>query len=133
MDVYYDIDYETLIYVDSPLFDIVSKTKTFEKYYKIILSQEIIDDYNLKEDYITIFNKLNKSNNQYPSLIYIFDDSKKIKYLKEFNINFKKIKKFALFEKNNEYINIKYKNFFNTLFSFNNIKKNLEYLKIYVK
>ena len=123
---------ETLINIDSPLFAVVSKTQFFEKNCTIYISQKNIDDYNLKDDYRIFFDKLNKSNVNYSSIYYIFNNKNKINYLNEFNIDFNKIKRISLIEdksddnKEDEEEN----NIFETLFSFNSIKDNLIYLKI---
>ena len=125
---------EKLINFDSPLFEIISKTKLFEKNFTIYISQKNIDDYKLKNDYIIFFDKLNKSNIKYSSLFYKFNDKNKINYLEEFNIDFNKIKKLTLIEDDEEgniYENNNY--FFGTLFSLNNIESNLIYLKICFK
>ena len=52
-------DKEKYINIDSPLFEILSKTKAFDKIYTIYISQKNIDEFKLKDDYIKIFNKLN--------------------------------------------------------------------------
>ena len=88
-----DIDkienYEKLINIDSPLFNIISKTKNFEKIFTIHISQKNIDKYNLKIDYINFFNNLNKINIKYESIFYVLNDINKLNYLKEINIDFK--------------------------------------------
>ena len=83
---------EKLINIDSPLFEIISKIKYFENNYTIYISQYNIDKYQLKKYYKKIFDKLNKLNIKYSSIFYNFIDTKAIKYLKEFNIDFNKIK-----------------------------------------
>jgi hypothetical protein len=87
---------EKLINIDSPLFNILSKTKNFSKIFTIHISQEIIDKYNLKEDYIKFFDNLNQLDIKYASIFYILKDMNKINYLKEFNIKFNKIKRLTL-------------------------------------
>ena len=78
------------------------------------------------------FDKLNKLDIKYSSILYSFNDIEKINYLKEFNIDFSKIKKMTLVqdEKYETKDNGIYKTFLETLFSFNNIENNLVYLKI---
>ena len=90
-------DYNKLTDIDSPLFELISKTKNFEKY-TIIISQENIEDIDdkLKEDFIILFNKLNKSNINYSTISYLFNDMKKLKYLKELKLDFNKIKTIIL-------------------------------------
>ena len=89
-------DYEIKINIDSPLFDILSKTKNFSNNYTIYISQNEIDKYEKKDEYINFFNKLNKSNIKYASIYYMFNDKKNINNLKEFNIDFNKIKRMTL-------------------------------------
>ena len=124
--------FKLLINLDSPLFEVISKTKNFDKNYTIYMSQKNIDEFNLKEEYITIHDKLNKSNRKYSSLYFKFEDKRKINYLKEFNVDFNKIKRVDLFQVKEEGINDNEDNkyFFETLFSLNNIENNLIYLKI---
>ena len=55
-------DYEILIDISSPLFNIISKTKNFEKIFTIYINQKDIDKNNLKDDYIKFFDNLNKLN-----------------------------------------------------------------------
>ena len=63
-------DHEKLINIESPLFKIISKTKNFEKIFSIHISQKIIDKYELKDEYIKFFDKLNNLNIGYQSIYY---------------------------------------------------------------
>ena len=81
---------ETYINIDSPLFETISKLSHFEKNYTIYISQKNIDEYNLKNEYIKLFDKLNKSNIKYISIFY-FSKNIRIKYLKQLNIDYNKI------------------------------------------
>ena len=125
-----------LIDIESPLFEIISKTKSFENNYTIYISQKIIDKFKLKDNYKIYFDKLNKLNIKYSSIYCTFDDINKISYLIELNIDFNKIKRISLIEERNnkEEKKEKYlednKNFFGTLFSIKNIENSLIYLKI---
>ena len=125
-----DIHHGYLINVFSPLFDVISKTEIFEKKYCIPIYEEFIEKNKLNNDYKSIFEKLNKSNIKYTSILLRFNDNNKINYLTEFNIDFNRIKKLSLFQdvtnRNNKYL-------FDTLFSFKNIENNLVYLKINLK
>ena len=117
-------DYETKINIDTPLLEILSKTKNYEKNYTIYLSQIDIDENNLKKDYTSSFSK---ENINFSSIYYVLKDKKKINYLRELNINFNKIKRMTLIvgsEENNNYIN---KCFFEILFSFNCFSFRLNY------
>ena len=101
-------DSEKLIDINSPLFEIISKTKILEKYFSIYISQDIESNESKKyyiyinklnksnNDFRIFFDKINKSNIQYSSIFYNFDKMNKIYNLKEFNIDFNKIKKLTL-------------------------------------
>ena len=122
-------EYNKLIEINSPIFDLISKTKSFHKY-SISISQEDIDK-NLKVDYIILFNKLNKSNINYTSIYYSFNDITKLKYLNELCIDFNKIKRIILDIKGKDNkIDEDYKFYFITFFSNTSIQNNLSYLKI---
>ena len=79
-------------------------------------------------------------NINYASIFYYLEETEKINYLKEINIYFNKIKRLTIIE-NEDYededennINKKQKNnFFEILFSINNIYNNLIYLNIKLK
>ena len=123
-------DYEKLINIESPLFKVLSKTKNFEKKFSIYISQKIIDKYKLKDEYLKFFEKLNNLNINYASIFYYLEDANKINYLKEIKIDFNKIKRLTIEnEDEKDYkdnINEKQiKNFFEILFSINNINNNL--------
>ena len=65
---------EIFIDIDSPLFEIISKINNFGNNYTIYISQRNID--NSKNEYITIFDKLNKSNIKYLSIFYYANNNK---------------------------------------------------------
>jgi len=145
---------EKLINIESPLFQMLSKIKNFGKLFTIHISQRIIDENELKDEYIELFEKLNILNIKYESIFYNLADINKINYLKEINIDFNKIKRLTIKtnyedkddddeedededkdedededevkDNNKKQIN----NFFEILFSINNIKNNLIYLNI---
>ena len=123
---------DKFIDVDSPLFNIISKTK-FLKKYSIYISQRKIDSKS-KEDYIELFNKLNNSNIKYESICYSFNDIKKLQYLIDFKIDFNNIKEIILNinenDNNNNNNNEDYNSYFLTFFTFNAIKDNLSCLNI---
>ena len=89
---------KNFIYIDSPLFNIISKITNFEDKYIIYISEQKIDECNLKNEYIKLLDKLNKSNTKYLSIFYICNNNE-IKYIKY--IDNKKIKKFILKNNNN--------------------------------
>ena len=87
---------KTYIDIDSPLFEMISKAKNFDKKYRIYISQKIIDKYKLKDEYRIILNKINNLNSKKASICYISTDEAKLDYLKELNINTKNIRKINL-------------------------------------
>ena len=87
---------KTYIDIDSPLFEMISKAKNFDKKYRIYISQKIIDKYKLKDEYRIILNKINNLNSKKASICYISTDEEKLDYLKELNINTKNIRKINL-------------------------------------
>ena len=72
---------EKLIFIESPLFKILSKTKNFGKIFTIFISQKIIDEYKLKKKYKTLFDKLNNFNIKYSSIFYHLGDIKYIRII----------------------------------------------------
>ena len=123
-------DSEILIDIESPLFEIISKTKIFENNYTIYISQKIIDKYKLKDYYKNYFDNLNKLNIKYASIYYSFYDKNKIDYLKELNINFNNIKRISMIEEEGKKNYSEYNNnnkLYEALFS---LKNSLIYLKI---
>ena len=52
--------YVILIDIDSALFELILKTNNYEKLFTIHLSQKNIDNYNLKDNYITFFSNMYK-------------------------------------------------------------------------
>jgi len=80
------------IYLDiySPFFDILMKTNFFSDKFIIVISMSFIKENKLEKDYISAFNKVNKLIKNY-SLLFRFNDSKDIDYLKTFKINLSSI------------------------------------------
>ena len=96
----------------------------------IKISFEDIKKYNLKEDYISAFNQLNKSCSNYSSLSFAIYEKDDINKLKEFNINFSQIKKiFDLFIFSHKYYN---DYILENLFSLNNLENNLTSLGLII-
>ena len=94
----------------SPFFDSLINTEFFNKIFNIIISAEKNEKYNLKESYKSIFEKLNKSNIEYSSITLYTEKKEDINLLKEFNINFNKLKKLKLLRETDSW-GISYKNF----------------------
>ena len=115
------------IEIYSPFFEALSQSKIFE-FFIISISLSRIAKFNLKNDYISIFNKMNIFNSNYSSINMDFENNNDINDLKYFNINFGQIKNLIVFQNGSSSIN--YNNFLNTLFSFNNFGNNLIVLDI---
>ena len=119
------------ISIFSPFFEFLTKSEYID-ILTIPISIKLLEKFNLKNDYIAAFEYLNKLNiKHYPSIIFDYKNTNDINYLKEFKIRFNKIKRLTL---THEYsVDIDNYNFlFKTLFSFNNIEKNLVHLNLYV-
>ena len=118
------------INIFSPFFDFISKSNFFD-IMALPISVKIIEKLNLKNNYIETFEQMNKLNLKYPIITFNYKNSNDINYLKEFKIRFSKIKRLII---SHDYsINIEdYDYFFKTLFSFNNIEKNLVYLNLFM-
>ena len=127
----FNVNYGYLIDIFSPFFNVMSKTEFFEKRYCIPIIEDFIEKNKLNNDYKNIFEKLNKSNIKYASILLKFNDNNKINYLKDFNIDFNRIKRLVLIQ--NDIINKNDKFLLDTLFSFKNIENNMVYLKIDLK
>lgn len=124
------IETEEPIEIYSPFFDTLSKMDFFEYLFTINISTYIIDKFDLKEDYISTFEKLNQSKSKYNSLTIYYEDSYDILYLKDFKINFNQIKR-IIFIPNSYHVTGDYKYFLNTFFSFfSRIENNLTNLKL---
>ena len=124
------VETEEPIEIYSPFFDTLSKMDFFEYLFTINISTYIIDKFDLKEDYISTFEKLNQSKSKYNSLTIYYEDSYDILYLKDFKINFNQIKR-IIFIPNSYHVTGDYKYFLNTFFSFfSRIENNLTNLKL---
>ena len=123
----YNENSEKIININSPLFDPISKTNSFNLFFTIEIPLSTIKEFNLKNDYKSIFQKMNELNINYSSLSLFFLDIDNISYLNELNIDFNKIKRLNIypnyFSKHNQKI---YKN----LFSIKKLRKNLIYLNL---
>ena len=113
---------EILIDIYSPFFNILSKTDFFDEIF-IRIYANIIQKYNLFNDYIDKFNELNKSNSNYS--IFYYSDNNNIDFFKKFSINFDKIKRLTI-QFNKEIKEANY--FYKALFSYN--LDNLIYLRL---
>jgi len=109
--------------INSPLFDIFYKLKLFGELFIIPIDFHFIERYKLKEDYINVFNKLNDINSNYLSIFLKCNDNKDMRYLRDFNINFNKIKNLNIEIVPNE--NFYYNLFYRELFSLKDIENNI--------
>ena len=114
---------DNIKYIDiySPFFDILLKTKIFDKFI-LPISVKFIEENNLKNDYIFALNKLNNLN--YNLFLYC-ENQNDINYIKDLKINFNNIKvlKCIISEENTN-------NILKSLFSLNNFGDNLIELDI---
>ena len=143
MNYYKKNENDLNIYIDfySPFFNIFAKDDKFWDKFTIPINIELITNNGLKTDYISFFENMNKSNSNY-SLLFNYNRSSDIKYLKEFQINFNKVKKltvrpipvsskdFKTYLAYEDYSQFNY--FLNTLFSLNGIENSLVYLNIQI-
>ena len=109
--------------INSPLLDIFYKTELFGELFIIPINFQLIERYKLKEDYINVFNKLNDINSNYLSIFLKCNDNKDMRYLRDFNINFNKIKNLNIEIVPNE--NFYYNLFYRELFSLKDIENNI--------
>jgi len=109
--------------MNSPLFDIFYKSKLFGELFIIPIYLKFIKNYKLKKDYINAFNKLNDINSNYSSIFLKCNDDKDISYLKDFNINFNKIKNLNI-KLDYSKANFNYNLFYRELFSLKDIENN---------
>ena len=94
---YYDATY--IINIFSPLLFDISKTKIFQNVFTLEIQWDIIEKFNLENDYKEIFNKLNESNVNYSLISFKFKQYDDIKHLKELNIDLKKLKSLGITQK----------------------------------
>ena len=136
-----DEDYKINIY--SPFFDCLSKSDIFE-YFNIEIPIDYIKENKCENDYISVFDKLNKQNLNYSSLYYYFEDINDINEFK-ININFSQIKRLKLEQKyknkfginevenNNKKKEKEEQNiFFLNFLSYKNFENNLLYLNFII-
>ena len=122
-----------IIDINSPFFDdIIYNTDIFNELFVLPIDTKLIEEYKIKNEYISTFNKLNDLNLNYSSLLFIFKDSKDSNYLKDFNIQFNQIKNFKIYQ-NAAIPNFDYNFFFKDLFSLKNIEINIIDLQITIK
>ena len=81
----------------SPFFDIISRSyKKDFNYFGIPISINVIKKFNLKNDYISAFEKMNNFNIKYNSIFVNFKNVEDLSFLNELKINFNNIKNLDL-------------------------------------
>ena len=112
-----------------PFFNALSKTENFNKIFNILISEKMLKDKNnnLKNVYESQFEYLNKNNINYPSITFYVEKNKDVNKFKEFNINFKQIKKLK-FAKEKDYSNYDRFDYMDVINSFN-VLDNLVYFE----
>ena len=119
------------IEIYSPIFDIISGGDISEYNYTIYIPINIIAELNLKNDYISFFEKINQSNLYCSSFEISFRNIDIINYLEEFKINLNKIKRLTFSEDYNDKSYKDYDIFLGNLFSIESFINNLIDLKLY--
>ena len=120
------INFGKEIDIYSPFFDSLSiNNKIYEKF-SIIIPTKYFKEHNLINDYISIFEKLNKLKIKYESITLLCNDNNDLNDLLYLNIKFEQIKKLSIIIMGKK---INYNNFFNILFSLN-IHNNLLFLSL---
>ena len=120
------LNFGNKIDIYSPFFDsLLNNNKIFEKF-SIIIPTRYFKKFNLKNDYISIFENLNKSKIKYESITLFCNDNNDLIYLKDLNIKFEQIKKLSIKIIGEQ---IYYDKFFDILLSLN-IHNNLLYLSL---
>ena len=114
----------------SPLFEPFSLKQFFEKLFFLSIPIKIIKNFNLSNDYILAFDKLNKLDSNYPTFELHIKDGNDIEYLKRLNINFNKLKKIVVnIDADDEFIG-SYNCLFENLFTLPDIQHSLVSLEI---
>lgn len=121
---------DTELSIYSPFFKILSENEIF-KYFNISISVQKIEKYQLENDFLNAFQKLNDYYNaNYSSIILKCQNNNDLKYLNKFKINLDNLKKLSLLPDPNIFDFKSFNDLLYNLFSINNIKNNLLELKI---
>ena len=113
----------------SPFFDDLLKNRSLELFI-ILIDIELIEKFQLYNDYKNAFDKLNKFKSNF-SIKINFKNENIISFIKDFKINFELLIGLYMINIGNEK-NINYDNLFKNLFAFNNFGKNLNNLNLKV-
>ena len=117
--------FNTIFFIDinSPFLDLLSKSKIFNNFI-IIFKTNGLEEFNLKNNYISIFEKMNMAKSNYSAIDFRYKNNGDINYLNDLKINFGQIKGLFLFQEKNTFIE-NYDVFYQNLFSINNIGNSL--------
>ena len=119
-----------LIDISSPFLEILSQTDLLEQYFTITIPINYFNTYgNIKKDYISCFDQLNKTKAKYYSIKIDFKDNEDINVIKELNINFEQVKELGIFKIGRTVID-NYNYFLSNLFNMKSIVNNLKFLYI---
>ena len=120
-----------LIDIFSPFFEFLSTKEYFEKFF--IITINLIEKYQLDNDYINAFNKLNQSKSKYSSLEFIINKNIEIEKWKSYEINFEQIRNLTILEveESSDSSNEKILKFINNIIDYKIFQNNLTNLEIY--
>ena len=91
-----------VIDINSPVFEQISENGMLEKFNVLITLNRKIDS-KLKNNYSSVFNKLNESKTKYPSILVNIQNNTNLNYLTQYKIDFEQIKCLTI-KANEEYI-----------------------------
>ena len=118
---------EIQIDINSPLFNILSKSGILGEIFTIPLSLHLIREYNLISDYINTFNQLNENNSNYSSVQIFFEKESDVDFFSKININLKQIKRLTIKQEYTSLIK-NYDYFFKNLFSLIGLENIMQFL-----
>jgi hypothetical protein len=128
-----EIDYNVLseipIDIFSPAFNLISQEKIFEEIFTVLISIDLIEAFNLKKDYMSFFEKMNKSNSSLYSILFNYKSNNDFDYLKEFNANFDNMERLSIVRVQYALRN-SYDHLLRNFFLLKNLEKSLIYLKL---
>lgn len=127
----YENSYQNYIDIYSPFFDFISKNKFFEQIFTINIPANLIIKNSLENNYITIFDNLEKNSCNYYSLNISLNDTKDLDLLDKFKIKFNLLNKIFFNILVNDSIE-NYNTFLDKIFSFFSKENNLKYLNLEV-
>lgn len=118
---------EIQIDINSPLFNILSKSGVLGEIFTIPLSLHLIRENKLIGDYINTFNQLNENNSNYSSVQLFFEKESDVDFFSKININLKQIKRLTIKQEYSSLIkNFDY--FFKNLFSLIGLENKMQFL-----